>query len=90
MFYKKEGKKKSEYDFGRNGETSWDSRFQDISDEEVCQDAAKEHEKRFSEVEVASNYPRGCYLESNDYVYFNFHETGKRHSNAMPICRGKG
>ena len=73
-----------------NGELCSESGFQIINDLNTCKSAAKIYGKAFGEYETADNYPKGCYIERNDHVYFNNHEIGRNISFATPICYRKG
>ena len=73
-----------------NGTLCFESGFQRIEDLNSCKSAAEYYGKAFGEYETADNYPKGCYIERNDHVYFNNHEIGRNISFATPICYRKG
>ena len=52
-----------------------------------CVRASKSLNKFFYLQDEQANYPRGCYLLSNDYVYWNNHKTGRKNLNSAAICR---
>ena len=73
-----------------NGTLCSESGFQIIDDFNTCRSAAEFFGKTIGEYETVDNYPRGCYLERNDHVYFNNHEIGEKIHFAKPICSEKG
>ena len=72
------------------GKLCSESGFQIIDDFNTCRSAAEYFGKTIGEYETVDNYPRGCYLERNDHVYFNNHEIGEKIQFANPICSKKG
>ena len=73
-----------------NGTLCSESGFQIIEDFNTCRSAAEYFGKTIGEYETVDNYPKGCYLERNDQVYFNNHEIGEKIQFANPICSKKG
>ena len=67
-----------------------ESRLEILADFKACKSAAEFYGKTFAEIETVHNYPKGCYVEKYDNVYFNSHQIGSRSSLANPICKQKG
>ena len=72
------------------GKLCSESGFQIIDDFSTCRSAAEYFGKTIGEYETVDNYPKGCYLERNDHVYFNNHEIGEKIQFANPICFRNG
>ena len=79
----------TDYGTAGYGKLCPDSGFETLADIKTCKSAAKYYGKDFGETESVGNYPKGCYVNSNDHVYFNFHPTGRKSSSANSICQGK-
>ena len=58
-----------------------------------CKRVAQMMKKSFSVSKTWKSYPNGCYIYSDNRVYFNHHLTGQSNPLACPICfypRGEG
>ena len=51
-----------------------------------CQMVAQMMNKTFSVAKTWKEYPNGCYIFSDNRVYFNHHLTGQSNELACPIC----
>ena len=63
----------------------------DISYEKIvgldrCKAAAKMMKKSFGVAKTWNSYPKGCYIYTDNHVYFNHHLTGQSNPLACPIC----
>jgi hypothetical protein len=57
-----------------------------IATEAACRTAAAAAGKYFRDVTTESGYPRGCYIWTTDYAYFNPHAVGAGNSEAQLLC----
>ena len=80
----------SDYALVGFGKLCMESRLPILADFKECKSAAKFYDKTFAAIETDHNYPKGCYVEKYDYVYFNSHQIGSKSSLANPICKQKG
>ena len=55
-----------------------------------CQMVARMMKKSFSVAKTWKDYPNGCYIFSDNRVYFNHHLTGQSNELACPICYRPG
>lgn len=79
-----------DYDTAGGGRQCMELGLLTIADIHTCKSAAEYYGKTFAELEKVDNFPKGCYIATNDHVYFNIHQTGKENSLADPICYLKG
>ena len=63
-----------------------DTGFDRIDGLDRCKRAARVMGKSFSVANSWKSYPNGCYIYSDNRVYFNHHLTGQTSELACPIC----
>ena len=74
-----------------NGVTCSERGFKDLSTAQECSDAVG-YAKTFNSKALyrnevsSSDRPKGCYIWTNGYMYFNTHSIGERQSSAASIC----
>ena len=67
-----------------------DTGYERIVGLDRCKEAAKSLGRKFSVSKAWKQYPNGCYIYSNNHVFFNYHATGTRSQYACPVCFRQG
>ena len=61
-----------------------------ISELSECKRAALRLEKEFKSTETEAQYPKGCYMYRDKYIYWNTHSTGGKNKRSRVICKSSG
>ena len=80
----------NEYGLVGFGSLCSEAKLEPIAELDTCKTASEHYGKSFGGFETLEIYPKGCYLEKNEHVYFNNHPLGNKISYANPICHRKG